>query len=247
MLLGTGNVARHLYDAITKTNSFELIQVAGRSSTALEYFGKKTDTTYNFLDLEEADIYILALSDSAIGDVGNLLKNKDGLIVHTSGSTPLEVLPPEARRGVFYPLQTFTKEIAVDFRKVPLCLEAENEEDYKILEELAAQLSDLTYRVDSKKRQQLHIGAVYVNNFVNHLFHIGHSICKEQDLPFEILKPLIGETIRKIGEITPFEAQTGPARRQDQTTIDLHKKQIKNKARKEIYSVISNSIRSTYG
>ena len=247
VLLGTGNVARHLYDAIEDSDTNEIIQVVGRSASGLQYFQKKTETTQNFQHLPDADIYILAVSDGAIGELSALLKNKRGLVLHTSGSTSIEVMPATVRRGVLYPLQTFSMDVTVEFSKVPICLEAENEVDYKLLEEFAAELSGEVYRVNSDQRRQLHIGAVYVNNFVNHLYHIGHSICAEQELPFDLLRPLIRETVRKIEEIKPFDAQTGPARRQDQTTIDLHINQVSDQARKEIYTAISNSIRATYG
>ena len=247
VLLGSGNVARHLFKVVQSLENHEIVQVVARNPESLAFFQKSTEVSQNFDDIAEADMYLLAVSDDAIARIAEKINRQDVLVVHTSGSTPLQLLPETLRRGVFYPLQTFSKNIEVDFKSVPLCLEAENEADYKVLEELAGQISKAVYRVNSNQRQQLHIAAVFVNNFVNHHLYIGQEICEEQQLPFEILKPLIRETVRKVEEISPFEAQTGPARRLDKNIVDQHKQNISHPKFKDIYSTLSNSIMETYG
>ncbi|MGI9548247.1 MAG: Rossmann-like and DUF2520 domain-containing protein [Flavobacteriaceae bacterium] len=244
VLCGTGNVARHLFDAFQTTAKVNVVQVAGRNQDALVYFGSHTDITGNFSRLKKADIYLLAVSDSAIESVARNIK--DGLVVHCSGSTSIDRLPTTASRGVFYPLQTFSKEMQVNLENIPLCLEAENEADYQILEVLARTISGRAYRVNSEKRLGLHLAAVFVNNFTNHLFQVGQTICEQKGLSFDMLLPLIDETIRKINLISPFEAQTGPARRNDVHIQQLQLEELENKAYQAIYKTISESIQATY-
>ncbi len=247
VLIGTGNIARHLFNAIEAVNSFEIVQVAGRNNKALEYFQSRTRVTTDFDLLEDAEIYIMAVSDDSISGLGAILKYLDGLLVHTSGSVSLKELNDITRRGVFYPLQTFTKDIAIDFKEVPICIEAENENDYALLEMLGESLSEKVYRISSQERRQLHLSAVFVNNFVNHLYTIGHDICMEHGLSFDMLKPLIKETARKIEATAPFDAQTGPAKRQDNKTMELQMESLNKESHRKIYSAISQSILSTYG
>ena len=247
VLLGSGNVARHLFEVIQSIENFKIVQVVSRNAESLVYFEASTEVTTDFDALAEAEIYLLAVSDDAIAELAVRINRPKALVLHTSGSIPLQHLPKTSRRGVFYPLQTFSRDIEVDFRNIPICLEAENETDYKILEDLAHKISGSVYRVDSDQRQQLHIAAVFVNNFVNHLLYIGQEICQEQQLSFEILQPLIRETIRKAAEISPYDAQTGPARRNDGNILQQHREQISDPRFQDIYSTISKSIMATYG
>ncbi|PIE99172.1 MAG: hypothetical protein CR961_01300, partial [Polaribacter sp.] len=152
---------------------------------------------------------------------------KNAFVVHTSGATNIDKLKHNGRRGVFYMLQSFTKGKAINFEEVPFCLEAENETDLKLLERLANQIGKKIYRINSLQREVLHVSAVFVNNFTNHLFKIGNDICGKNNVPFEILNPIIKETILKIEKMSPKDAQTGPARRKDEKTVKKHKKFIK--------------------
>ena len=246
VILGTGNVAKQLFDAFLKSEGVHVVQVAGRNSRALEYFTKYANTRVGFEDLAEADIYLIALSDDAIPDIAETLAREDRLLAHTSGSTALNKMPEIGRRGVFYPLQTFSMYTAIDFDEVPLCLEAENDKDYQMLEQLAGGISQNVSRVDSRQRLQLHMAAVFVNNFTNHLFHIGEELCEEKGLSFDLLRPLIRETVNKIENLDPFQAQTGPARRGDTTTMQRQLDNLRSKTHKDIYKLISESIHSTY-
>ena len=123
----------------------------------------------------DADIYIIAVNDDSITTVSQYFKNISGLVVHTSGSMPLSVLPTSVRRGVFYPLQTISKDRKIDFSKVPICIEAEKSEDYELLRELANAISDQVQIMTSDQRKSVHLAAVFVNNFTNHLYHIGNA------------------------------------------------------------------------
>jgi predicted short-subunit dehydrogenase-like oxidoreductase (DUF2520 family) len=194
----------------------------------------------------DADIYLIAVSDDAIAEVSKKIKDKKGLIAHTSGSCELDVLVPNQRRGVFYPLQSFTKGKKVDFLEIPICLEAKHHDDFMLLQQLAHLISDKVFHISSEQRKTIHLAAVFVNNFTNHLYQIGSEICAEKKIPFELLQPLIQETAHKINTLNPHEAQTGPARRGDMTTINNHLGLLENKTYKEIYSLLSNSIQKDY-
>ena len=245
VLIGTGNVATHLFNAIGKITAFNIIQVFGRNKEKLKSFTDATDTTSNIALIKEADLYFLAVSDSAIVTVSGWLKEKKGLAVHTSGSVPIDALQT-GRNGVFYPLQTFTVGKPVDFSSVPLCIEAENKEDYQLLESLGKSLSRNVSRINFDQRKKLHLSAVWVNNFTNHLFKIAHDICEENDIPFELLHPLISETVDKIRFLSPKKAQTGPAKRNDVATMQHHLEQLDHPLHKKIYQLLSESIKSTY-
>lgn len=246
-ILGTGNVATHLFKAFSSSEEIEIVQVVGRNTKALQAFGHNTNTTSNFTDLKVSDIYIIALSDNSIKTVSEQLTKNNALIVHTSGSTPMAELSKHKRHGVFYPLQTFSKTTEVDFKKVPICLEAKKKEDMALLKKLANLVSNYSYEIDTEQRKSLHLSAVFVNNFTNHLYQMGSDLCKEHNVPFKILSPLIQETARKIETLSPFDAQTGPARRGDSKTITNHLEQLKNPEFKAIYKLLSKSIQTTYG
>ena len=165
------------------------------------------------------------------------------MVVHTSGSVAMNSLNNNGRKGVFYMLQTFSKNKIVDFSEVPFCLEAENEKDYILLELLANLIGKKVYAINSEQRKALHIAAVFVNNFSNHMYKIGSDICAENNVPFAILEPLIKETASKIETLSPAEAQTGPAIRKDQRTINEHLALL-NKQQQEIYTTVTKSIQN---
>ncbi len=246
VIIGTGNVARHIFDVFHARDQIDVIQVAGRNKRALSYFKERANISEDLENLQAADIYMLAVTDEAIGSVGEQMSNHRSLFVHTSGSTPIDILPNHGRRGVFYPLQTFSREMKVNFRTVPICIEAESEKDYKILEGMASEIDSPYYRVNSEQRLHLHTAAVFVNNFTNHLYHVGYTLCENQGISKEILNPLIAETVHKLEYMTPLEAQTGPARRGDLTTIGKQINIIDQPLYKDIYDSISKSIQATY-
>jgi predicted short-subunit dehydrogenase-like oxidoreductase (DUF2520 family) len=130
----------------------------------------------------------------------------------------------------------------VNFKEVPLCLEAENESDLELLKKVATAISDKVFEINSEQRKSLHVSAVFVSNFVNHLYHIGNKICNEHNVPFDILKPLIMETAHKIEMLSPQDAQTGPAKRKDTTTINKHLALLSDENQKEIYKLLTKSI-----
>ncbi|MEO0528914.1 MAG: DUF2520 domain-containing protein, partial [Bacteroidota bacterium] len=210
-------------------------------------FRKNANTSNSFKNISDADVYIIAVSDTAIESVSQQLTAKKGLIVHTSGSASIMELRANERNGIFYPLQTFSKNRAVNFQNIPICIEAKKKEDLESLRKLARMISDSVYEISSEQRKSIHLAAVFVNNFTNHLYHAASEICVRNKVPFHILEPLIEETALKIKNLSPLEAQTGPARRGDTETIQKHIQQLTNDAYRDIYSLISESISTTYG
>jgi len=245
VLLGTGNVSTHLLAAFNAAQNVQVVQVYGRSKAALQRMAKDVPYTSNLNELMEAAVYVLAISDDQIADVANQIGNKNALLVHTSGTQPLSVLKKHSRRGIFYPLQTFSPGMQLNFNKIPMCLEVANHKDRPLLEDLARAISQKVYFMDSLKRKKIHLAAVFVNNFTNHLYHLGEDICNRNELPFDMLHPLIEETAKKIKSMRPIEAQTGPARRNDQQTIKQQESQLAE-IPLELYTLFTASIKKTY-
>ena len=204
----------------------------------------------------DSDLYIIAVSDSAIAEVAaQLVQRLDNqLIVHTSGAVPSSVLQPFFKHyGSFYPLQTFSLNSQPDFEKIPIFINAtpplqkESDGQYftDFLKEIALKISPNVYELSDEKRVALHIAAVFVNNFTNHMFSIGEKILEAEGLPFDVLKPLIAETVNKIQEHSPHTMQTGPARRRDFVTIEKHMKYLAEYAPAEywgMYKILTENI-----
>ena len=246
VLLGGGNLAYHLTNELLNNPVIELVQVYNRSITAISYLEQKTKITNKLTQLKEADVYIICVSDNAISELSQQLDFKDRLIVHTSGAMGLNSLKSNSYKGVFYPLQSFSKEKKVDFSNIPICIEANRTQDEHLLMRLGNAISKQCYLINSQQRKQLHVAAVFVNNFVNHLYTIGNDICDAHQIPFEILTPLIKETASKLDYLSPIHAQTGPAKRDDSQTIETHLSLISENQQK-IYKLLTQSIKDTYG
>lgn len=227
VIIGQGNVATHLFNAFSKAVNISVEQINSRTLTVIQ----------------DSEITIIAVSDDAIQQVSKTIINREGLIVHTSGAVDINALKNK-RKGVFYPLQSFTKNAEIDFNEVPFCLETENIKDYTLLENLAKTLGSKIYQISSEQRKKLHVAAVFVNNFTNHMYKIGNDICTNNKIPFEILHPLIEETAKKIKTLSPVHAQTGPAKRNDTQTIKNHLEDL-NLEQKKIYQLLTKSIQES--
>lgn len=241
-IIGSGNVGEHLLKVFLQTSNVIVNQVFTRKKESILHLIDANKIVSNFEQLTEADIFIVAVSDNAIAEATSKIPFKDKLVVHTSGSVAMNVIDVKHKKGVFYPLQTFSKSKEVDFSQIPICIEAENNSDLELLETLAKSISDKVFEINSKQRKALHVSAVFVCNFVNHLYQIGSEICQEHQVPFEVLLPLIEETANKIKTLSPQEAQTGPAKRNDTTTINAHLNLLTNENQKEIYKLLTKSI-----
>ncbi|MBT8259678.1 MAG: DUF2520 domain-containing protein [Flavobacteriaceae bacterium] len=247
VLIGAGNVACHLYKAFKKADAVEVVQWYNRSTHAIIQYQNETEICDKINNLKDADVYIIAISDDAITNVSRKLPFNDKLVVHTSGSLNIHGLDKKNRRGVFYPLQTFSKDVELDFSNVPFCIEVLEKKDLPILKQLAEQIYSPFYKINSEQRQILHLAAVYVNNFTNQLYRIAHEISDIKNINFDILKPLISETANKVQNVSPYLAQTGPALRNDKKTINKHLKLLDNETHKEIYKLLTKAIQETHG
>lgn len=245
-IIGGGNVAFHLINALYDNNIIEVKQLYNRSGFTFDFDRFTVEKVSDLTQLKPVDICIIAVKDEAIQAVSEQLPFSDILVVHTSGNTDIQAINGKNRRGVFYPLQSFSKTISVNFSNIPICIEAETKSDLEKLRTLAQVLTEKVYKINSFQRRILHISAVFTNNFTNHLVNISQEICEKHQIPFEILCPLLAETFDKLQKTTAFEAQTGPARRGDHLTIENHLALL-NGNEKEIYEVITNSILNTYG
>jgi len=246
-IIGAGNVAQHLYKAFSASEKVQISQWYNRSLAPLKKFKNEVDITDDISSLKDADIYIIAISDDAIANISKKLPFSNKLTLHTSGSVNMHHLDKKNHRGVFYPLQTFTKDAVLNFEDVPICIEVERKSDYSIVKKLADESGGIIYRINSDQRVALHLAAVFVNNFTNQLYRIAHEITEAESVEFDILKPLIKETAKKIQTISPYMAQTGPAIRKDKKTISKHLQALENKTHKDIYELLTKAIQETHG
>jgi len=246
VILGAGNVASHLCKAFVASKEVSVVQVYHRNKKSLHFFPTEVDTTTCLLDIKDADIYIIAIADDAIKPFSKGLPITKKLVVHTSGSKAMNKLSNTNRKGVFYPLQTFSKKKAIDFSEIPICLEAENETDLKLLKKLGDAISKNVQIVNSEKRAKLHLAAVFVNNFVNYLYQVGSDLLLEDSLSFDLLKPLIKETAAKIETLKPTDCQTGPAKRNDLKTIENHLHLLEDSPYRDLYQKLTKAIQQNY-
>ena len=242
VILGSGNVGTHLFKAFKKNIGFEIIQWYSRDLNDINSYSNSVKVTDKIDELDFADIYILAVNDDSIYDLSTQLSFTNRLVCHTSGSKSIYELNKKNRTAVFYPLQTFSKGTEIDFSKIPLCIESSNSEDMLILKKITKSLGCKYYEVDSKQREKLHLAAVFVNNFTNHMYTIAKDITDKSNIDFNILKPLITETVNKIYTLDPKKAQTGPAIRGDIKTINKHIKDLESKDHKLLYKLLSSLI-----
>ncbi len=244
VFLGFGNVNSQLFGTLHKQSGVSVKQVFNRNYIKMISPFEDIPFTDNISEIVEADLYIIGIPDDAISAFSESLAFQNKLIVHTSGGVSIDALSNKNRRGVFYPLQSFSKQRAVDFKDIPICIEAENDADLELLRNLGQSISKNVIEIPSGKRAKLHMAAVFVNNFTNYLYRIGSEILKEEDLPFDLLKPLIMETASKIETLSPEEAQTGPAIRNDIKTIEKHLHLLVGSPHAKFYELFTKEIRN---
>lgn len=248
VLLGAGRVAQHLGPALARAGH-QVLHVWSRTLPAAQALAGTIPGATAGTDLAAlppAEVYILAVPDGAVPAVlAAACFAPDALVVHTAGALPLAVLAtrPEVRGGVLYPLQTFSPGRHINWPVVPLCVEAADDHGRQLLLELAASLSADVRLVSSEQRLQLHVAAVWASNFPNHLLGISRSLLTEAGLPWELLHPLIQETISKALAQPPFTVQTGPAVRHDAGTLARHEAALAGQPEwQALYKGLSTSI-----
>ena len=250
VIIGTGRVATQLALAITvKDRPLRLVQLFGRDEAHTREFSELCGNipyTTDKNQLQPADLYLCSVKDDAISDVLQGMHFGSGMLVHTAGSVPMELLSGFAcHYGVFYPLQTFSREKVVDFSKITAYIEANDNYLDLILKPFANELCGQVRQVDSATRAQLHLAAVFACNFTNHLYTRADELMQQAGLPFDDLLPLIDETVEKIHHISPAMAQTGPARRKDRVVCDRQRAALKGQTA-AIYELMSQCIWQYY-
>lgn len=242
-IIGFGNVGYELSKSLLSAG-ISITHICTRSVIEDSNFPNTVFLT-EIDKLPIGQLTLICVQDSEIENVLSSIPAETPC-AYTSGAVRLDQLNCKGELGVFYPLQTFTKGVAVDISEVPFFIESNSEQFGQTLFDLARQLSKNVKYANSEVRSKLHLAGVWVNNFTNHINFIAKEYLDGQNLDFEDLKPLLKETIRKLESNSPYDVQTGPARRGDLETLDLHMKML-NSDRKEMYQLISNSILKTYG
>jgi predicted short-subunit dehydrogenase-like oxidoreductase (DUF2520 family) len=248
VLIGAGNVATHLGKAFQDAGK-RVVQVYSRTKdSALELACKlNCDYTINIQQVNpHADLYVFSLADDALRGVLERFPLEGVMAVHTSGSLSIDIFGKFRIKGcVFYPLQTFSKHVETDFSGIPICLEANDKGQLALLHDLAASISNDVRELNSRQREIIHIAAVFACNFANHMYSIAGEILSANNITFDILHPLIGETTRKALQEKPAKAQTGPAIRNDQQILSRHIASLSAlPTYQKLYTFISKSIQN---
>ena len=251
VLIGAGHVATHLGMALQQAG-WEIAQVYSRTEASASALGNRLEVPF-VTSIEEvctdADIYLVMVKDAALPElIPALVKGREeALLVHTAGSMPMDVWKGHVHRyGVLYPMQTFSKERKVDFASVSFFVEANGEADLALLKTMAGALSPKVYEATSAQRTSLHMAAVFACNFANHMYTLSARLLEKNGLPFDAMLPLIDETARKVHELHPKAAQTGPAVRGDENVMGKHLEMLADEPGiREIYKIISDSIQKS--
>ena len=243
-IVGTGNVASHLAKAISGSG-IRIEGVFGRNAFEASELAEACES-YSVNEIRElkGDLILICVSDFSVVEIINSIPDSIK-VAYTSGSIGLSDLRGRKNTGVFYPLQTFTKEKSVNMFEVPFLIEADSEYFAQELFDIAWKLSHHVVFANSEQRKKYHLAAVWMNNFTNHMAYQAKRILDQNELDYQLLLPLLEETANKLKTMDPFDAQTGPARRNDLRILDEHKALL-NGLTKEMYDIISKSIIQTY-
>ncbi len=241
-LIGTGNLAYHFYRLLSQSPLVSHCIAWYRNKPPATGFGNTQKLPSDWREIPDADITLLALPDIEIRNASARLGTHSGLVLHASGATPLQDLEPHPSRGVMYPLQTLSRNKDLPAERIPVFVEASGPAELNILMDLAGSVFPRVQEAHSEERLRLHLAAVIANNFSNYLYDWSLAICRTQDVDFRYLLPLIQETTGKLASVDPGEAQTGPAVRQDNSTIKKHLDLLETAEEKELYQLLTNAI-----
>ena len=262
VIIGSGNVATVLGGKIAAAGHAILQVVAGRQSdghasqrgtagpTGAELLAAEWGCGFvmDWADIDKgAELYVVALSDTALPEFGKRVRLPGRLVLHTAGAVSGQVLKAVSDRcGVLYPLQSLRREIR-PFPEFPLLIDAEDPADMPVIEAFARTLARQVQRANDELRLRLHVAAVVINNFSNYLYTLAADFCREEGLEFNLLMPLIRETAGRLEQYAPADVQTGPAVRGDAGTIATHLKILSNyKDLSELYCLFSIQIEAYY-
>lgn len=251
--IGAGNLAWHLAPTLDNIG-YSVKEVYSRNPKNAKLLTQRLyqaeiKTTLDFSS-SQSEVFIIAVADDAIQSVAqDIILPDDAILVHTSGSQPLSILAYAATPhiGVFYPLQTFSKTKKIDFRDIPIFIETETKEAEAICLRMAMQISKDVKKIGSGERKALHVAAVFASNFANHMLTISKDLLTQNKLSFDLLKPLIFETLNKGLTIGPENSQTGPAKRGDFEILDKHMEYLQHdESLSKIYKLVSQHIIDRY-
>lgn len=245
VLIGSGNVATVIGRLIMRSNHI-VSQVISRNEMHAKELADELGAAYNDFTKpvqEDADIIIIAVSDSGIEHLFSSIIKNDKLVVHTAGAVAMEVLQKYSKNyGVLYPLQTLRKEMP-EVPEIPFLIDGSNPESLQVIGEFAYSISSKVKQANDEERLKLHAAAVIVSNFTNYLYSIAEDFCDQEHVDFNLLKPLIEETAHRIQNASPKNVQTGPAIRKDIKTLDKHLKLLNNYPKlKTTYLRLTDSI-----
>lgn len=248
-IIGSGNVATHIAGGFEAAGC-HICAVYSRDIVHARRLADNLTDCRAIDDLSlipaDSDLYIIASSDTAVAEIAARMPRVGGIVVHTSGSVPMDALRPASDRiGVLYPLQTFSRDSRLDLRRVPFFTEASDEATLTEIDGFARMISDRVYHADSRRRTTLHIAGVLSCNFVNYLWQLTEEVLGADGYSLDVVQPLIEVTLKKAMEIGPYKAQTGPAVRGDLATIERHKSLLPNEVA-DLYQLISYSIIKTH-
>lgn len=243
-IIGTGNVAFHLGNSFIE-RGIPIVSVYGRNPSKSKELANlwKCNVAETISEME-TDFVLVCVADASVEEVISQLP-LDCKVAYTSGSIDLVSFTERKNTGIFYPLQTFSREKNVNIFEVPMLIEADSSDFAHELFDLAWAVSRNVQFASSSERKKYHLAAVWVNNFTNHLIYSAKNYLDSENLNWQILMPLFKETIDKLNFLTPYDAQTGPARRSDLLTIEAQEK-MQEGIQKELYSLLTKSILQTY-
>lgn len=245
VVIGSGNVAESLAQAIAEAEGLELVQLYARNEERGRKVAELAHTEWGNTSLAEADLYLISVSDNAVADVAKSLSiPAEAVVAHTAGCCPIESLAPHANRAVFYPFQTFSVGRKVDFQQGYIFVEGATDHALQVVEKVAYALTDNVLPADGVRRAVIHLSGVFACNFANAMYANAAEVLAKEGLPFDTVAPVIAETAKKVIESKdPAKSQTGPARRGDTQTLERHRAMLNDNARtKEIYDKISEDI-----
>lgn len=247
-IVGCGNVACNYIKTLISNGihpEYIFVRDESKFSEVRMSFGVEPTNDYN--NLLNCNLVIIAVKDDAIADVAANFNNFKGLLVHTSGTQPSSLLNNVDNYGILYPLQTLTKNYDINFRSVPILINASSQKNKESLMSFAKIITDIVIECSDDDRRYIHMSAVYVSNFVNIMLQIGGKLLESKNLDVSILEPLVRETINKAFAMNPENSLTGPARRNDKETISKHLMMLENKPEeKKIYELLTNYIINKY-
>ncbi|MCQ2376207.1 MAG: DUF2520 domain-containing protein [Salinivirgaceae bacterium] len=247
-VIGSGNVATTLSVALSQFNTIDAVcsSTANHAQKLAQRVGAMAVAAVENMPVD-SDLYLIMVSDNAVENVAAKLPQVRGVVAHTAGSINMNVLQRFDNHGVFYPMQSFTAGRQINTSTIPFCIEASSQMVEQQLVELAKQLSPTVMLMSSAQRAQCHLAAVFSSNFVNHMYAAAAHIMQNANLPFNMLRPLLVETLDKAFALGPDVAQTGPARRGDTVVTNRQREALPTADLQKMYSFVTESIMKKYG